>query len=178
MVPMADDANSDGTGHPEPTDQAALDDERLAALARDLADGIDARLGPWVVRCVERIMMAWQGSCPDEVRQAANDAGRAATSEVVPAVRTLLATDVDAQRDNPLAILRTAVRYPTAVLRAAGVPGVVRDGEAERQFPDDDYDLTPASFAEIDPSLHEPGMAWGAAKAHVVLRRRRAEGRI
>ena len=26
-------------------------------------------------------------------------------------------------------------------------------------------------------SLHEPGLVWGAAKAHVVLARRRAEGR-
>ena len=40
-------------------------------------------------------------------------------------------------------------------------------------FPDDDYDLSPATFADIDESLHEPGLVWGAAKAHVVLTRRR-----
>ena len=44
-------------------------------------------------------------------------------------------------------------------------------------FPDDPYDLTPGSFADVDPSLHEPGLVWGAAKAHVVLARRRREGR-
>ena len=30
---------------------------------------------------------------------------------------------------------------------------------------------------DLDPALHEPGLRWGAAKAHVVLARRRAEGR-
>jgi hypothetical protein len=170
MVRMADDANSG-------EDAGFSDDERLADLAAELADRIGDAIGPWVVRCVERIMVAWEGTCPRAVRDAAIEAAAEATSELVPAARELLATDVDQQRGNPLAILRSAVRFPTRVLRDAGVPGVVRDAEAERQFPDDDYDLTPASFAEIDPALHEPGMAWGAAKAHVVLRRRRAEGR-
>jgi hypothetical protein len=59
------------------------------------------------------------------------------------------------------------------VLRAAGVPPVRRDEFAEHAFPDDVYDLAPASFADVDPSLHEPGLVWGAAKAHVHLSRRR-----
>jgi putative CocE/NonD family hydrolase len=49
-------------------------------------------------------------------------------------------------------------------------------GNWVHSFPDDAYDLGPASFADIDPSLHEPGLMWGAAKAHVHLARRRAEG--
>jgi hypothetical protein len=53
------------------------------------------------------------------------------------------------------------------------VPAIERDRQAEAQFPDDDYDLTPASFADLDPALHEPGLRWGAAKAHVHLRRHR-----
>ena len=51
-----------------------------------------------------------------------------------------------------------------------------RDEFAERTFPDDVYDLSPASFADVDPALHEPGLMWGAAKAHVILHRRRSEG--
>jgi hypothetical protein len=84
---------------------------------------------------------------------------------------------VDQQATGPLALLREAVRYPTAVLADAGVPPVVRDEFAVRAFPDDAYGLAPAAFADVDPSLHEPGLVWGAAKAHVVLARRRAEGR-
>ncbi|MEZ5227993.1 MAG: hypothetical protein R2710_15365 [Acidimicrobiales bacterium] len=51
-----------------------------------------------------------------------------------------------------------------------------RDPFAVQTFPDDLYDLAPATFADIDEALHEPGLMWGAAKAHVHLSRRRAEG--
>jgi hypothetical protein len=50
---------------------------------------------------------------------------------------------------------------------------VARDEFQIRNFPDDDYDLTPAAFADVDPAHHEPGLVWGAAKAHVHLARRR-----
>jgi hypothetical protein len=95
----------------------------------------------------------------------------------MPEVRTVLLTDVDQQRVNPLALLRGAVRFPTAVLDELHVGPAERDEFARRNFPDDRYDLTPASFRAVDPTLHEPGLVWGAAKAHVVLQRRRAEGR-
>ena len=35
------------------------------------------------------------------------------------------------------------------------------------------YDLAPANFADVDPALAEPGLLWGAAKAHVHLARHR-----
>jgi hypothetical protein len=59
------------------------------------------------------------------------------------------------------------------VLAGAGVPPVARDPVAVEAFPDDPYDLTPGSLADLDPGLVEAGIAWGAAKAHTVLRRRR-----
>ncbi|MGH9207304.1 MAG: hypothetical protein ACRD1G_12200, partial [Acidimicrobiales bacterium] len=65
----------------------------------------------------------------------------------------------------PLSLLRLAVRYPTEVLRRAGVPPVERDPFTESRFPSDDYDLTPASLGQIDPVLAEIGLTWGAAKA-------------
>jgi hypothetical protein len=172
MVAVAPDANSVDEPGPTPADL-----EALAAYAVELADGIDRALAPWVERCVERLCEAWSGRVEPDVAAAAVAAGTRARAEVGPRVRALLMLDVDEQRGNPLAVVRAAVRYPTGVLRSAGVSPVVRDATAERLFPDDDYDLTPATFADLDPSLHEVGLAWGAAKAHVVLRRRRAEGR-
>ena len=74
-------------------------------------------------------------------------------------------------------MLRGAVRYPTAVLEAAGVPPVVRDEFAERAFPADVYDLAPATWRDLDESVHEPGLVWGAWKAKTFLDRRRQEGR-
>jgi hypothetical protein len=89
-------------------------------------------------------------------------------------VRALLASDIDAQRTNPLSLLRGAVRYPTAVLRDAGVaPTGQRDEFAVRAFPDDVYDLAPATWTDVDESLQEPGIAWGAWKAYTHLSRRR-----
>jgi hypothetical protein len=64
------------------------------------------------------------------------------------------------------------VKYPTAVLRQAGVPPVDRDRFRQEAFPDDFYDLSPASWSDIDPSLTEPGINWGAAKAFEHRRRR------
>lgn len=158
---------------PDPSDDAA----RLAELAGVLADAVDAALGPWVVRSVAAVADAWQPGLAPQLARAAAEAGEQATRDVGARVRALLATDVDQQATGPLAVLRDAVRYPTAVLAAAGVPPVARDEFAERAFPDDAYGLAPAAFADVDPTLHEPGLVWGAAKAHVVLARRRAEGR-
>jgi hypothetical protein len=136
----------------------------LEEQARALADRIDAVLPDWVERCVlDRL----HGPVPDHVVDAARVAGEQARLEVGAAVRRLLEADVDEQRGNPLDLLRRAVRYPTEVLRDAGAPAVDRDRFSLERFPDDDYDLTPATWSDIDPSLLELGIAWGAAKAWV-----------
>jgi hypothetical protein len=149
----------------------------LAAHAAALADAVDAALPAWVDRSVRRLLAAAGRDGDPAVLEEAAEAGRRARDDVGGAVRRLLATDVDAQPTGPLAVIRGAVRYPTEVLRRAGVPPVVRDEFAERSFPDDVYDLSPATWADLDPALHDLGMTWGAAKAWVVLARRRAEGK-
>lgn len=174
---MADD--SSGAPSDERFDSTTDRDaeEQLAAHAHSLADGVRDALPGWVERCVADRVEAWTGAPPTpDVLAAAADAGERARAEVGDAVAQVLELDIDQQRVPPLSLLRAAVRYPTAVLDAAGVPPVVRDEFAERNFPDDPYDLTPANFADLDPDLHEPGLVWGAAKAHVHLRRRRGQG--
>lgn len=155
----------------DPSDADADYDDELRQLAAELADRVDATIATWVVRSVTGLVVAWSGQVDGGVAEAAEQAGQQARREVGGAVRALLETDIDAQTTTPLALLRTAVRYPTGVLAAAGVPGVQRDEFAEEAFPDDVYDLTPASLADIDPSLADPGLAWGAAKAWVHKRR-------
>jgi hypothetical protein len=143
--------------------------------ATALADAAVAALPRWVERSVLRILAAWRPgeAAPAEVLEAAGAAGARAAVEVGAELRALLAADIDDQRTTPLALLRGAVRYPTEVLRAAGVPEVERDRIQVRLLPDDPYDLSPATFADVDPSLAEPGMVWGAAKA-LTHRRRHA----
>lgn len=161
---------------PASTDDAAADDAALARYAADLAAGVDRAIPGWIERSVRGVLADQAIAVDDGLAAATAGAARAAREDGSPRVRALLATDVDAQAGNPLAILRGLVAYPTAVLRSAGARPVARDEFDERNFPDDVYDLSPATFADVDPSLHEPGLVWGAAKAHVHLARRRREG--
>ena len=144
--------------------------------SKALYDAVDHALPGWVVGHVDRLTRAYRGTTDPEAHAAAVAAGERARVEIGARLAALLAEDVDAQRTNPLAILRSAVSYPTEVLRAAGVPEVVRDEFAERAFPADAYDLSPATWRDLGDVVHEAGLVWGAAKAHVHLARRRAQG--
>lgn len=172
MVAVTRSANPEPGGADEPADR-----ELLQAHARALADAVERAIPGWIERSVERGLGRVGREIDAGLRAHVIDAAAAAQREGSERLRELLDTDVDQQRTNPLALLRSLVRFPTSVLQAAGVPPVDRDEFARRSFPDDLYDLSPASFADIDPQLHEPGLVWGAAKAHVVLARRRREGR-
>ena len=159
-----------------PVDDPA-DAEALSRYATALADRIDEAIPRWIDRSVRRVL-ADQGIAVEEVvADRIDDAGRAARDDGGRRVRALLSTDIDAQAGNPVAVLRSLVPHATAVLASAGARPVARDEFSVRHFPDDVYDLTPASFADVDPALHEPGLVWGAAKAHVHLARRSREGR-
>lgn len=158
-------------GAPEAT---ADDEAALADHARTLVAAVDAVVAAWVERCVAEVADRWRPGLGAALAADAAVAGEQARVEVVAALDALLSADVDRQRTGPLDVLRAAVAHPTAVLRAAEVPPVVRDEFAERAFPADHYDLVPASFADVHPDLAGPGIAWGAAKAHVVLARRRS----
>lgn len=153
------------------------DEARLASYATALADGIEAALADWTVRSVRAGCVRVGRPFDDEVERRARAAGAQCRDEVAPAIRQLLATDPDQQATTPLALLRSAVRFPTAVLSDAGVAPVARDEFAQRSFPEDVHGLAPATFGDLDERLAEPGLMWGAAKAHVHLARRRAEGR-
>jgi hypothetical protein len=157
---------------PDPVD----DPRDLAALARyadDLVATADAVLAGWVERSVRTVAAAQSLVLDEAGTERLASAAVAARDEGTSRLRRLLAQDVDEQRTNPLSILRGLVHHPTGVLRAAGAQPVARDEFAVRNFPEDVYDLSPAAFADVDPALHEPGLLWGAAKAHVHLVRRR-----
>lgn len=120
-----------------------------------LVDAVTAAMPDWVRRCVARFAPTLD----------ADLAGRAAAADVGPRLRALLTADVDEQRGNPLSIVRDAVRYPTAVLRDAGIAAPTRSRFDVEHFPDDPYGLVPMTWRDVDESLHEPGIVWGAHKA-------------
>lgn len=152
------------------------DEEQLTSYARDLADGLEGALQGWVTRCVAERCSEARVELDQEQQEQVLLAAVACRVEIAAELRALLDEDIDAQRTTPLAVVRTAVRFPTQVLAGLGVPAVRRDEFARRAFPDDPYGLTPSSLTDLDAELGDLALAWGAAKAHVHLARRRAEG--
>lgn len=148
--------------------------EQYRVCADALLDGLDRAIGPWIERSIaERVAALADREVARTALDDAPDAGRATHDELMPRLRAMLLADVEAQGSGPLSMLRAAVGPATDVLRAAGVPVARRDEFARRAFPDDVYDLGPAAFADVDPDLHDLGIEWGAAKAFLVLARRR-----
>ncbi len=154
----------------QPEATLANDEAQLAAFAFDLAERIEAAISGWVERSLrEKGGVAFNPA-------AAPGVAEETVAVVMPALRAALAADVDAGVGSPLASLRAGVTPMTECLSAWGSPHPPRDEFHERQFPNDPYQLGPAAFADLDPALHEPGLLWGAARAHVHLRRRREAG--
>lgn len=156
----------------QPTAASERDDELLASYATALADEIQRALPSWVHAAVAA---RTGGTVPAELVETVAKAGVDAAEEVGGQIRSLLELDIDDQWTNPLTLIRTAIKYPNQILRDACVPTVNRDAQAKRFHPDDVYGLIPSSFADLGPTANDLGLSWGAAKAHVHLRRRRAE---
>ncbi len=171
---MGDDANPT----PRSAAQAAADEARLTELAAQLADTVEAVVPGWIESLVVARVREWSGHVSPEVAAEAAAAGAAARDDLMPPLRRLLAADIDEQAANPLELLRTVTQHAGVVLERVGVPPVSRDQFAERSFPTDVYGLMPASWADVDQWLHEPGIAWGAAKAFVHRARRRDGGHL
>ena len=159
------------SGIAEPPEPTLTDDEaQLALYADELHGGVVAAVPSWIRRLAAERAAAG-GVAVDET---ALDAVVAATvASVGPALRGILDADVDAGVGSPLEALRSSVGPLTDALRSWGAAAPHRDDFLERAYPNDPYQLGPASFSDVDESLHEPGLVWGAARAHVHLRRRR-----
>jgi hypothetical protein len=126
--------------------------------ATALVDALEAAIPGWLASAIARHAVVDAATVARAGSQAASETGAA--------IRALLERDIDDQTETPLTIVRrVAVPYATRVLRDAGAPPVHRDEFKARSFPDDDYDLTPAGWSDIDESVQAPGIAWGAWKA-------------
>ena len=144
----------------------------LGPIGDAIVGGVRTSLPAWVERQVTRILDAWGRLEPGDrarVDAEAHAAGRAATDRVCAELDALFAVEPVAQRTAPLEIVRSAYLEPTAVLRDAGIPEVVRDAFDERAWPGDVYDLVPRSFADLgDADLGPLHLAWGLAKSRAL----------
>jgi hypothetical protein len=144
----------------------------LGEAARAIVAGVERCVPDWVPAQVGRILDAWGRAEPAaraEAEAAAAAAGPEVAARVAGELRDLFALDPAEQRRTPLQIVRTAVREPTAILVAAGVPPVVRDAFEERTQPEDRYGLAPRTLGDLgDPDLAPYLLVWGRSKATIL----------
>src|SRR5690606_34768243 len=110
---------------------AAADEERLAAIAAELADRVEGAVPGWIEGLVLARVQEWRGHVSAEVAAEAVVAAEEARAEVVPRMRRLLEADIDDQTANPLELLRRATRHAHDALARIGVPSVARDDFAQ-----------------------------------------------
>lgn len=152
----------------------ADDEAELARIARRLEQELLAAVPGWVARSVADAA----GSSYDRQPAGEREADVAKTAHdvgliVAPQLRRVFDADVDAGAGNPLAVLRDGVGPMTELLARWAVEPNPRDPFHVDRFPADPYQLGPANFADVHGELHDLGLRWGAARAHVHLRRRR-----
>lgn len=139
-----------------------------------LLQSVTAVAATWATRLIDDRLSA--DGLLDTVTE---ESRRSVVAEVerlaIDGLRQLLELDAEQQRSNPLAVLRSATAPVSRLLASAGARPVERDEFDRRSFPDDVFGLAPATWADIDPSLLEPGIEWGAWKAATIIGRRRTE---
>lgn len=144
----------------------------MDAYSQRLVDALTKVVEPWLRRSFDEIAstQGLQGAV-DPIRrdEIVSESARATLIRL----RELFETDVLSQRSNPLQILRGAVGPLTTELVRMGARPVDRDEFQRRSFPDDVFGLCPAAWVDIEPTLNEVGLEWGAWKAAAVMHRRR-----
>jgi hypothetical protein len=149
----------------------------LATAVDGLADAAADAVAHWTRDRVRTVAGARgiDDALPAELAAATDAAADEAAAHTRAGLRAL--RDVDPTTPGvpgPLEVVRDAYRYPTRVLRDAGVPATPRDDFEVRHFPDDDYGLRIQSFAELPggDDLAVLHAVWGSAKAAVLRERR------
>lgn len=150
----------------------AADTQGLEPYPQALYDAVMSGVNEWILGRMQLLVRTSEAH--EVLKNAAQEVSDLVCSELL----RLLSTDVDAQRMNPLHVLRACTAPATAALKSLGVPEVVRDQFEESAMPDDVYALGPLTWRDLGDEVHDAGINWGAYKAAVVISRRRDEGKI
>lgn len=158
--------SDEATPRESPEDAARLQD-----YADTFTEAVARHIGPWVERSLQTRLASANIDVDSAVTEQVRTTRDHVAGRVIDAFRLLMNTDIDQQRTTPLEIIRGAVPLMTAMLEQHHVAPVERDPFDQQQFPHDLYGLSPHHVSDIDESLHEAALVWGAAKAHVHLQR-------
>ena len=136
----------------------------MEAFAEQLADAVAVVLEPWLRRCVVDTALRVTGSVSLELKSDAALMASERAPEVLAALDDLLTTDVDAQRTNPLSILRGAVRHRLRSCGDTTCRCVAR--RFRRPFVSGRHlrRSSPATWSDVDEALVEPGIDVGGVE--------------
>lgn len=147
--------------------EGSSDDATYRRYGESLRSAIAEALPQWLERQIELRI------APDTVSPAeAGDAIDRACAEALARIDELLDADIDRPISGPLELVRRSLGPVVDLLDRAAADEVARDPFDTDARPDDRYGLGPMSFLDLGAEVHEAGIAWGAAKAHLHLARR------
>lgn len=163
--------------HSKTSMESGVNSSQLEPYSQALFDAVMEAVPVWMTRRIHEIVQAAPSGDKDAVAAQLATITQQTQDFVSDHLRKLLGEDVDAQRSNPLHILRRSTAIATEVLRSAQVPPVHRDEFDKSALPDDVYAIGPHTWRDLSEEVHEVGITWGAWKAATVIQRRRAEGK-
>lgn len=152
--------------------------DKLEPYPRDLYDAVVRSVPMWVSRRMIEIASKGGVSAGADFMSSVEAVVQETTTQIQGDLLSLLSTDVDQQRFNPLQVIREANVFANRALDATGVPVPHRDEFDSQVMPHDTYAFGPLTWRDLSDDVHDAGISWGAWKAATVLTRRRAEGKI
>ena len=155
---------------------ASLSD--LEPYPRDLYEAVLQAVPLWVSRRMIEIASPAGVEAGADFMSSVEKVIQQTTNQLQGDLLTLLTTDVDQQRFNPLQVIREANVFANQALETLGIPLPHRDEFDAHVMPHDSYAFGPLTWRDLSEDVHEAGISWGAWKAATVLTRRRAEGKI
>jgi hypothetical protein len=157
--------------------ESGVDTPHLEPYSQALFDAVIHAVPVWITRRIHEIVQMAPSGDKESVLSEVTQVAQQTQYFVSQHLQQLLGQDVDAQRSNPLHILRRSTAIATKVLQLAQIPFVHRDEFDTSALPDDVYAIGPLTWRDLSEEVHEVGITWGAWKAATVIQRRRAEGK-
>jgi hypothetical protein len=152
--------------------------DKLEPYPRELYDAVVQSVPLWISRRMIEIASIGGVSAGADFMSLVDAVVQETSAQIEGDLLSLLSTDVDRQRLNPLQVIREANVFANRALDVARVPVPHRDDFDSQVMPHDTYAFGPLTWRDLSDDVHEAGISWGAWKAATVLTRRRAEGKI
>lgn len=147
----------------------ANDEAKFLEHGQQLHRAVSGAIRPWLDALIESRVSG--SSLTTELAETLDGI----TTAVDRSIAELINADVEKPLSGPLERIRREVEPLNDVLDRLGVSPPHRDPVDVQMRPGDRHALGPMTFRDLGDDVHEAGITWGAAKAHLHLQRRRPD---